>query len=270
MFLEQIARPARRSTSSTPSPRLAVTKTSNSFARTGHLLLLDAEFWSIYLPNENSSLDGSIGGITSAPWIRTVRDLAQTNSNVQDALQACVFAGIGWVQEDPDFLRQGTQSYARALRGVNDALQDPKLALQDGVLACCRLLSLFELFQRSQTTNSVIQSQRQDWRTHVEGTCRIVALRGPEYHESLNSIHLYDGVRMTVVIFGVVTRRPNAFNTLPWHVPQRTLRDSLWDLGNNVPMMLKKVDESILEMATLQGMKCSMCLIEAGKQCGDA
>lgn len=231
----------------------------HSLMRTDFVQLASARFWDIYLPSEDTALNGSIGNVTSVSWIHTVREIAQTNDNVDSALQACIFAGLGSTLSDAEYLRHGTQQYARALRGVNEALQDPALALDDSVLACCRLLSLFELFQRSSSSsgatstddNDQRQSQRQDWRKHVEGTCRIVALRGRERHTSPHSRDLYDDVRITAIVHGIVSRKPNSFTMMPWRLPVRTLKDDLWDLASHLPWILELVDQVTAELTNL-------------------
>ena len=213
-----------------------------SLARTESVLQVDAQFWDLYLPQEDSVLDGSIGGVLSAPWIPTVRALAEESIHVRIALQACAFAGLGWMQEESSLVQHATGLYAQALEATNNALQDPVDVQSDKILACCRLLSLFELFSRIPASSGTGQSQRSDWRSHVEGTCRIVQLRGRERHTSGHGVHLYDGVRMTAIIHALATRRPNSFTTLDWDMPRLTLRDELFDLAATIPELLQQLD----------------------------
>lgn len=238
----------------------------SSLARTDSALLTDAEFWNIYLPHEDPALDGSIGGVLSAPWIPTVRALAEDYSDVRTALQACAFAGLGWMQDDGGLLRHATRLYAQALRETNNALQDPVAVRSDNALACCRLLSLFELFQRGPASPVTGQNHMSDWRSHVEGSCRIVRLRGPERHASEHGIHLYDGVRMTAIIHGLARRQPNSFTTLSWNLPQRTVRDELFDLISVVPELLQQIDHVSSNIAQRKEHEDRSQKLEQGQQ----
>jgi hypothetical protein len=206
---------------------------------------VDEYFWTNYLPQEDPSLDGSIGGILSAPWIRSVRQLADTDPDVRNALQACALAGLGWMKDDRALVMRAAWFYAKALKQTNIALQDPVAALGDSVLACCRLLVLFEMLQRIFSEPLAIDPKRNqisDWRMHVEGTCRLVQLRGPERHLSSLGVDLYDGVRLPAVIQGLSKRQPNAFAQLAWRLPSLNMRDKLYELINPVPELLRDLD----------------------------
>ena len=205
-------------------------------------LQVDAEFWRIYLPNEDPLLDGSIDGVLAAPWIPTVRALAQEDGNVRIAINAIAYAGLGWMKENSSLIQHSLRLYAQALRETNTLLQDPMTVQTDAALACCRVLSLFEMFQRSQHASTPGQSQSNDWRSHVEGTCRLVQLRGYQKHTYGHGRSLYDGVRMTAIIQGLARAQPNAFTTLPWDLPgDKTLRDDLFDSMSTVPDLLQRV-----------------------------
>ncbi|KAI5245321.1 hypothetical protein E4T42_06800 [Aureobasidium subglaciale] len=125
------------------------------------------------------------------------------------------------------------------------ALQDPISACDDSVLACCRLLTLFEMFRRISSdpaTNDPSRNQVADWRLHVNGTCRLVQLRGRERHLSTFGTELYDGVRLTAIIQGLARRRPNAFTQLEWRLPSLNMRDELYELINSAPQLLEQLD----------------------------
>jgi len=181
----------------------------------------------------------------SAPWIPSVRQLANTDKDVRNALQACALAGLGWMNNDRALVMRAAWFYAQALKQTNIALQDSVAALEDRVLACCRLLILFEMLQRISSEPSAADPKRNqiaDWRMHVEGTCRLVQLRGRERHLSSLGMALYDGVRMTAIIQGLSKRQPNAFTQLDWRLPSLNMRDELYELINPVPQLLRDFD----------------------------
>ena len=247
MFVNQAERPSgnavrQQGPSVTGSPSALTNASQRSLAKTDLEMQTGSGFWSIYLPYEDPALDGSIGGVLSAPWIPTVRALAEEDSYLRTAVNACAFAGLGWIREDYALVQHGTRLYAQALRETNTALQDPVRVQSDYVLACCRVLSLFEMFRRSAPGDGS-RSQVLDWQSHVDGTCRIVQLRGPERHVSGHGLNLYDGVRMTAIIHGLARRQPNAFTSLPWGLPQdRNMRDELFDLVGTVPELFQRID----------------------------
>ncbi|KAK6000559.1 hypothetical protein QM012_003805 [Aureobasidium pullulans] len=222
-----------------------ISSSGNSLVKTGSTLVMDEYFWTNYLPQEDPALDGSIGGILSAPWIPSIRELAGKDDDVKKAMQACALAGLGWMNDDRGLVVRAASFYAQALKQTNTALQDPTTACDDRVLASCRLLILFEMLQRISSEPSPITPQRNqiaDWRLHVNGTCRLVQLRGREKHQSGLGVDLYDGTRMTAIIHGLTSRKPNIFTQLDWTVPQSNMRDELYTLINPVPQLLQDFD----------------------------
>ncbi|KAK3643228.1 hypothetical protein LTR56_010376 [Elasticomyces elasticus] len=204
--------PKEISRSSTPKPPFALASPSqSSLAETDHDLQTVAAFWSIYLPHEDPALDGSIGGVLSAPWIPAVRSLAQTDSVLRTALEACAFTGFGWVIDNRAFVRRGLLLYGQALKRTNEALRDANEVQTDATLACCRVLSLFEMLNRGQASGG--QSQVQDWQAHVDA-----------------------------IIQGMARRKPNAFTLLNWTPPRTSIRDDLFELAALLPGILQQMD----------------------------
>lgn len=222
------------------SPRSAL---QNSLLATNLDLQVDAGFWSVYLPHEDPALNGSIDGVRAASWLPTVRALAEESSAVRTSIQAIAYTGFGWAREDSALVQHGLRLYTEALRATNQMLQDHELALSDPALACCRTLSLFEMFRRGPGIPEIGQNQNMAWRGHAEGTFRLVQLRGPSSHVSENGYNLYDGVRMTGIIHGIARRQPNGFTSLSWDLPRRkNLRDDLFDSMSRVPSLLQQID----------------------------
>lgn len=149
------------------------------------------------------------------------------------------------MNDDRALVMRAAWLYAQALKQTNIALQDPTAACDDRVLGCCRLLILFEMLQRISSEPSPITPQRNqiaDWRMHVNGTCRLVQLRGRERHLSGIGVDLYDGTRMTAIIHGLTSRKPNIFTQLGWSIPKLNMRDELYGLINPVPQLLQEFD----------------------------
>lgn len=205
---------------------------------------VDAAFWSVYLPREDAMLDGSIDSVRAAPWIPTVRALAQVDNNVRTAISAIAYAGLGWWRGDASLVQHGLRLYIQAIRETNRILRDPAEAMSDASLALCRTLSLYEMFRRGLGAPDTGASQATDWRSHAEGTFHLVQLRGVEKHTSGVGFQLYDGVRMTAVLQGLARRKPNTFTSLSWEFrTAKTLRDELFDSMSFVPDLMQQIDE---------------------------
>lgn len=108
-----------------------------------------------------------------------------------------------------------------------------------------KLLSLYEFVRLEDTPG--ITSQGHDWHKHVDGTCRIVELRGPEKHVTLHGHVLFEEARTGAIISGVTRRKSNfftspAWHTIPWTAHPRDLRDELHDIMIALPDLESKQD----------------------------
>ena len=93
-----------------------------------------------------------------------------------------------------------------------------------------------------------ISSQGADWHKHVEGTCRIVELRGPAKHVSEHGHALFEDARLLAVIAGMTRRKSNfftetAWHTIPWTSSPRSLHDKLVDVMITLPRLLQSQDD---------------------------
>ncbi|QIW98546.1 hypothetical protein AMS68_004064 [Peltaster fructicola] len=228
-----------------PTTFLALTSSASLLCTDRTLQAMEA-FWTIYLPTEKQGQDGSIGGLLSAPWVPVVREIAEAEHYVKKALEACAYAGLGWIKDDHSLVRYGMQPYVYALRGVNKALQDPRQATSDTVLAACRVLSLFEMLRKLPASGRE-EVQATSWQTHAAGAYQLLRFRGRVRHTSSHGLHLYDGVRLMGVVQGLSQRQANTFTKLCWNLPQRDLRDELFDLMSSVPELFEASDQLLAE-----------------------
>lgn len=204
-----------------------------------------SEFWDRFLPQEDPDTV-FVGGVYTAPRRKTFAELSSSDESVKLALQACSLILRSRATADPQYRHQAIRFYAQALGRTNRALQNPETAQSDSVLAACRALANYELLRGNKQER--ISSQAADWLKHVEGTCRIVQLRGPERHVSDHGHALFEECRMHAVLAGIITRKPNLFTNLEWHnVPweqtPRHLRDELFDVMITLPDLLYRNDQ---------------------------
>ena len=224
-----------RHASSTVGPASLTGSLQNSLLLSEVELQADAGFWSIYAPQDSPTISSGAVGDRSTSWIATVRALAESDPHLRTAVRALAFTGLGWMRNEPPLVQHGLHLYARALRATNTLLRDPVAMQSDNVLACCRVLSVYEMFRRTATAPSTGDNQVIDWQRQIDGVCRLVQLRGPERHISGHGRSLFDATRYTAVIYGIASRQSNRFISSAWVLPrEKSLRDELFDIVSMV------------------------------------
>ena len=124
---------------STPTPPTGPEE--KSLARSAFEIGSEDEFWTHYYPRDDPRTV-YIAGIRTAPWTKTLRDIAALDATARAALNAISTNILGRTRSDNALLQESTRLYAIALRDTNRALQDPIKAQSDAVLACCKILSM--------------------------------------------------------------------------------------------------------------------------------
>lgn len=238
----------------TPPTSIATGTAERHLRRTGFEVETLADFWERFLPREDPETV-YVGGVYPTPWSKTFLELSDSDESVKLALQACALVLRSRATSDPHFRHMAIKLYAEALGRTNKALQAPETAQSDSVLAACRALANYELLRGNKSER--ISSQAADWLKHIEGTCRIVQLRGPNRHVSDHGHALFEDCRTNAVLAGIIMRKPNFFTNLEWHnIPweqtPRHLRDELFDVMITLPDLLEKNDQllEIIEDAT--------------------
>ena len=68
-----------------------------------------------------------------------------SSETLRISLRALSLSRIGFANKDPVLTRSGMETYGKALRRLQRALQQPTVQADDGVLAAMRALSLYEV-----------------------------------------------------------------------------------------------------------------------------
>ena len=214
-----------------------------SIARTTLEVGIDQAFWTQYLPQEKSvKVPGFGAGATTSSWVPTLRYLAAQDSTTRLALNATALMTLGRLNDDEHLVQQGTRLYAQALHDTNRVLQHPTAYQRNSVLASSRFLALFEIFRGN--ICGPVSSQSGDWQAHIEGTCRILELRGPEKAVDPTGHQMYVDARTTSILSGITLKRPVSFagqgwSTVPWQTVPRDIRDELLDALLDIPKLLQ-------------------------------
>ena len=152
------------------------------------------------------------------------------------------------MREDCNLVQHGLRLYTKALQQTNKILQKPEseTAKSDAVLASCRILSMFEMYRRLPSSSKPVkQAQTTDWQSHIDGSCRLIQLRGLTKHCAGHGATLYDAARFTAIIHGIARRRPNALTNTSWDTywyRRKTLRDALLDIMSTIPDLYRRYD----------------------------
>lgn len=98
-------------------------------------------------------------------------------------------------------------------------------------------------------------TQGNDYQRHVDGTCRIVQLRGPEMAASDYGHDLFTDARIAAAMTGVTQKKSpgfftgSAWSTVPWMKHSKTLRDELFDLVVMLPDILQQQEALYIAMS---------------------
>jgi len=97
----------------------------------------------IYISFLISNLFVGIG--TGVPWIQTLAEDTKSLSATNSVL-ALSTAYFGRLNRQQGIVNGGLELYGKALRNLNNDLQDPAKALSLTVLLCAMTLQIFEVF----------------------------------------------------------------------------------------------------------------------------
>lgn len=209
---------------------------------------LETTFWEAYLPSSESPQDTTFTYTVIATWIPTVRYLATVDRTTRLALDSCILMALGRMQSNPDSVQHGMAMYCQALTETNRALQLSATAQTDAMLATCALLAMCEKYRPH--CGPDVSSQATDYQSHVEGTARLLELRGCQKHVSDHGFALFAHARPSIALTGVTRRQKVLLDSQNWReVPwsaqnrHRTLKDKLVDTTLAIAGALQHLDQ---------------------------
>ena len=224
--------------------------THTSLARTDVKEQLEAAFWQAYMPSDDKLSDQTLTLTCVGLWVPAVRYLAAQNSTTRLALDSCALMALGRERGDSDHIRQGMVAYGLPLRATNAALQHPRSARALDTLATCHLLGLCEKYREHEDAS--LSTQGTDYQMHVQGTAKLLEIRGPEAHVEANEFALFANARSSIALSGITRRRKALLSDrqwleVPWSYPhrKRTLRTRLVDASLAVASVLELQDSCL-------------------------
>ncbi|KAL9106212.1 MAG: hypothetical protein Q9227_008745 [Pyrenula ochraceoflavens] len=183
-------------------------------------------FWSHYLPDSISI--PSLLAETPGMWTETPRVLSMSEPALELSFLSVSSARLGHDFNDPRLLQQGWQAYCSGMRELHKALMDPRRLYTDEVLSASGMLALYEAFEG-------VSPGFTAWMTHIQGSTRILGIRGPASSMTDTGYMLLLGQRIQEAVIGLRNGTTsilasNKWRTVPWNTRPKDLRDQLLDI----------------------------------------
>jgi hypothetical protein len=115
---------------------------------------------------------------------------------------------LGQMQGNLDFTHHGVAVYCSALTKTNKALQHAAIAQTDATLGTCEILAMCERCRPH--AGSDVSTQATDYQRHVQGTAKLLELRGSHKHIDEHGFTLFANAR-SIIARSSITRRQSAY-----------------------------------------------------------
>ncbi|KAF4551537.1 putative transcriptional regulatory protein moc3 [Elsinoe fawcettii] len=173
-------------------------------------------------------------------WLELAASHAMPGSALELSLVALAWSRAGWYMRDPTLTARSRAIYGRALTLIHEALVDPVARLDEGVLATCRALGIYELYES--TTEDV-----NGFHQHTIGQCKLVQIRGAKSHMSPFAKQLLLDTKYAAMIFALTMRQSSFLADEKW---DETLKDDeslkpdldLAHIGLSLGAILERLD----------------------------
>lgn len=125
----------------------------------------------------------------SQSWIYLLSELPTTVEALEISGAAAAASALGHMFHDDALVKQGLKYYTRGLHQLQRALHDPRLMRDDGTLAACMALSLYEALECPNLGS-------EGYFNHCHGLIALIQSRGQDVHCSGPGHKLFRGVRV--------------------------------------------------------------------------
>lgn len=126
---------------------------------------------------------------TSQSWISLLGELPTKVEALEISSAAVAASALGHMFHNDALVKQGLSYYTRGLHHLQKALHDPRLMREDGTLAACMALSLFEALECPNLGS-------EGYFNHCHGLIALIQSRGHDVHSSGAGHDLFRGVRV--------------------------------------------------------------------------
>ncbi|KAJ5334588.1 hypothetical protein N7452_006991 [Penicillium brevicompactum] len=186
---------------------------------------------------------------TSHSWIPLLGKIPSRVEALETSTAAIAASAIGHMFQDTALIKQSLNYYTRGLNQLQRALRDPNLMREDGTLAACMALSLYEALECPNLGS-------EGYFNHCHGLIALIKARGHEAHSSGVGHRLFLGVRVPGILSALYCRTSSMFlepswMEIPWEGMQKTPRDRVTDCLAQAPAILEQVG-SLIHMSPAQ------------------
>ena len=123
------------------------------------------------------------------PWFSLLSELPGKVQALETSSWALAAAALGRMHGSQPLIKESLRLYSQALRELQHALWDKSLMREDGTLAACLALSLYEIIECP--SNSA-----KGYNSHCKGLISLIHARGVDAHTSDAGHRLFLGVRL--------------------------------------------------------------------------
>ncbi|RAK95358.1 Zn(II)2Cys6 transcription factor domain-containing protein [Aspergillus ibericus CBS 121593] len=172
-------------------------------------------------------------------WMPLLAELPTEVKALQIAGAAVAASAIGHQFRDPALIKESLNLYTQGLRQLQSALWNRNLVHDDGTLAACMALGLYEAMECPSTGS-------EGYFGHCQGLIALVQARGIQAHCSGAGHRLFLGVRMPAILYALEHQAPSflfdpEWMEQPWELIPKTFMTRVVDCLAKSPKILQGV-----------------------------
>ncbi|KAE8352207.1 hypothetical protein BDV28DRAFT_149242 [Aspergillus coremiiformis] len=176
---------------------------------------------------------------TSRSWVSLLAELPSEVKALELSSAALAMSTLGRTFQDPTLVKESLNLYTQGLQHLQRALWNHNLMREDGTLAACMALSLYEVMECPEAGSYAYFS-------HCQGLIALVQARGVRAHSSGAGHQLFVGVRLPAILCALERSETSfLFNSdwmdQPWAATRKTFFDRVIDCFAQAPGILKRV-----------------------------
>ncbi|KAL4785950.1 hypothetical protein BJX76DRAFT_366404 [Aspergillus varians] len=182
----------------------------------------------------------------SQSWIPLLAELPTKGEALELSSAAVAASALGYMFNDHALVKQSLKYYTRGLQQLQRALRDPGLMHEEGTLAACMALSLYEGLECPNLGS-------EGYFNHCQGLIALIQSRGPHVHVLGAGHRLFLGVRVPAILFALKHHKSTIFSQptwieQPWTGIPKTPHDRVTDCLARAPVILERV-RSLLNLS---------------------
>ncbi|KAJ5959533.1 uncharacterized protein N7479_006683 [Penicillium vulpinum] len=175
----------------------------------------------------------------SLSWIPLLGELPTKSRALEMSSAAVAASAMGHMFHNHALVKQGLNYYTQGLQQLQKALWDPSLMREDGTLAACMALSLYEALECPNLGS-------EGYFNHCRGLIALIQSRGHEVHSSGAGHRLFLGVRVPGILLSLKHHTSTIFfestwMEQPWAGIRKTSHDRVIDCLAQAPVILERV-----------------------------